>query len=519
MSAGQALESRTEQSRNYVLRILEGLERDPERIAVHSWNGALTGAEFHASVAHAAALLAQTGIGPKDTVAVLTEPNCAAMLAARYAVHLRGAAVVHIRSMNARSDADELPADEQTRLLHATGARVLMVDEPNHERGHVLSRGAGGPTLLTLPAKISPNDATNLPAAVPFEPQDLAVVDLTSGTTGTPKLVCRSFEARGRLIDLSFGAAAPGHRPMLLSVTPISHATATMVDAALVAGGTVVLHNGFQVQDVLQALAEQHVTDVYLAVPHLYRLIDQPGIDEARFPALRQVLYSGTAAAPSRIARAARVFGATLVQLYGSTEAGGMCTLTPPDHAEPELLSSVGRPFPWVETQIRRIGSDERVPRGETGEICVRSPTLMDGYLGEEEHGSPVIRDGWLRTGDIGHWDKYGYLHLLGRIGSIVKANGIKIHPSSVQDVLLRHPKVANAVVHGIRDAESVEQLEAAVQLHAGAGCSVDELRTHITAALSAAHVPGRFSWWEEIPLNSSGKPDYALLRGRKDAQ
>jgi fatty-acyl-CoA synthase len=519
MSAGQALKSRTEQSRNYVLRILEGLERDPERIAVHSWNGALTGAEFHRSVTHAATLLAEAGVGPGDTVAVLTDPNCAAMLAARYAVHLRGAAVVHIRSMNARSDADELPATEQTRLLRATGARLLVVDRPNHERGHALSRAAGGPTLVTLPREVSRSDAANPPAAVPFRPQDLAVVDLTSGTTGTPKLVRRSFETRGRLIDLSFGASAPGHRPTLLSVTPISHATATMVDAALVAGGTVVLHNGFQVKDVLHALVEHRVTDVYLAVPHLYQLVDQPGIEEALFPALRQVLYSGTAAAPSRIARAAHLFGATLVQLYGSTEAGGMCTLTPPDHAEAELLSSVGRPFPWVETQIRRIGSEEIVPRGETGEICVRSPTLMDGYLGEEEHGSPVIRGGWLRTGDIGHWDKYGYLRLLGRIGSVVKANGIKIHPSAVQDILLRHPKVANAVVHGTRDAESVEQLEAAVQLHAGTSCTVDELRTHIAAALTAAHVPGHFSWWAEIPLNSSGKPDYALLRGRKDAQ
>ncbi|WP_127355228.1 class I adenylate-forming enzyme family protein [Actinacidiphila soli] len=519
MSTGQTLNSHTTQPRHYVLRILEGLEKDPERIAVHSWNGDVTAADFHRSVTSAATSLARAGIGPGDTVAVLTEPNCAAMLAARYGVHLLGAAVTHIRSMNARSDVDELPAAEQARLLRATGARVLVVDGPNVRRGRALCENRDGTALVTLTSDDAVPGTVDLPPAAPYAPDDPAVVDLTSGTTGRPKLVRRSFGVRGRLVDLSFGVSAPDHRPTLLSVTPVSHATATMADAALAAGGTVVLHNGFDVDDVLHALTEQRVTDVYLAVPHLYRLIEQPGIDDAVFPALRQVLYSGTAAAPSRIARAARVFGPALAQLYGSTEAGGMCTLTPLDHCEPELLSSVGRPFPWVEMEIRDLDSDEAVKRGATGEICVRSRTLMDGYVGEEELVGPTMRDGWLRTGDLGHWDKYGYLHLLGRIGSVVKANGIKIHPSSVQDVLLRHPDVANAVVYGIRDTEYAEYLEAAVQLRTGARRSNDDLRAHVAASLSAAHVPENFSWWAEIPLNPSGKPDYAVLEGRKDAQ
>jgi fatty-acyl-CoA synthase len=139
----------------------------------------------------------------------------------------------------------------------------------------------------------------------------------------------------------------------------------------------------------------------------------------------------------------------------------------------------------------------------------------MDRYVGEEELVGPAMRDGWLHTGDLGHWDKYGYLHLEGRIGSVVKANGIKIHPSSVQDVLLRHADVANAVVYGIRDTEYAEHLEAAVQLSAGTRGSIDELRAHVAASLSAAHVPEKFFWWPEIPLNPSGKPDCAVLESR----
>ncbi|CAL9511068.1 class I adenylate-forming enzyme family protein [Streptomyces sp. enrichment culture] len=519
MSAGQALNENTEQTRNYVLRILEHLGADPARTVVHSWNGDLTAAQFRRCVADAAARLTRAGAGPADTVAVLTEPNSPAMLAARYAAHLLGAAVVHIRSMNARSDEDELPAAEQARLLDATGARVVLADEPNSPRGRELCDGRPGTVRLTLSRAAATTGRDPLPAAAPFVAENPAVIDLTSGTTGSPKLVRRSFGVRGQLVDLSFGSRPPEHRPTLLSVTPISHATATMVDAALAAGGSVVLHNGFDVDDVLRALAERQVTDVYLAVPHLYRLIDQPGLDRAAFPFLRQVLYSGTAAAPARTAEAARVFGETLVQLYGSTEAGGMCTLTPLDHCEPELLPSVGRPFPWVELEIRHPDSGEPVERGATGEICVRSPTLMDGYLGETDRGCLTKEGDRLRTGDLGHWDKYGYLHLVGRIGSVVKVNGIKVHPTTVQDVLLNHPAVRNAVVYGTRGEEFIERLEAAVQLRPGARCTGDELHAHIAAELSAAHVPDAFHWWEEIPLNPSGKPDYARLRGQKEVQ
>lgn len=519
MPVGQVLSENTQRTRNYVLRILEHLDADPSKTVLHSWNGDLTAAEFRRCVADAAACLARAGAGPTDTVAVLTEPNSPAMLAARYAAHLLGAAVIHIRSMNARSDEDELPAAEQVRLLHATGARMVLADEPNSRRGQVLCDGRAGTTLLTLSRAAATSGRAQLPAAAPFVARNSAVIDLTSGTTGSPKLVRRSFGVRGQLVDLSFGARPPGHRPTLLSVTPISHATATMVDAALAEGGSIVLHNGFDVDDVLRALTERQVTDVYLAVPHLYRLIDQPGLDRAAFPFLRQVLYSGTAAAPGRTAEAARIFGETLVQLYGSTEAGGMCTLIPLDHCEPELLPSVGRPFPWVEMEIRHPDSGEPVERGATGEICVRSPTLMDGYLGEKDRGSFTKEGDWLRTGDLGRWDKYGYLHLVGRIGSVVKVHGIKVHPTTVQGVLLNHPDVANAVVYGTRGETLVERLEAAVQLRPGARCTGDELHAHVAAELSAAHVPDAFHWWEEIPLNPSGKPDYERLRGQKEVQ
>ncbi|WP_055553918.1 ANL family adenylate-forming protein, partial [Streptomyces kanamyceticus] len=361
----------------------------------------------------------------------------------------------------------------------------------------------------------------------PYAPDRLAVIDLTSGTAGEPKLVRRSFRARGAQIDLSAGAVRPDRALTLLAVTPISHATATMVDSVLAHGGALVLHQDFDLTAVLHALTEQGVTDAYVAVPHLYQLLDRPGIERLPFPALRQVLYSGTAAAPARVQQAADLFGGTLTQLYGSTEAGGICAMTPLDHQEPELLGSVGRPFPWVDVEIRDPETGAEVERGEVGEIWVRSPTVMDGYADDPALTRRVLgADGTLRTGDLGHWDRYGYLHLVDRIGSVVKAHGLKLYPATIQRVLQSHPRVADAAVYGVRDSGYAEHVHAAVRLRPRAdpehGANdlddFDDLKAYVAAELSDAHVPAVIHRWTALPLNESGKPDLATLRNRKGA-
>ncbi|MEU5896692.1 MULTISPECIES: fatty acid--CoA ligase family protein [unclassified Streptomyces] len=524
---------------HYALRIVDALSREPERVVIRTTRESVTARDFLGSVAATARALRRAGATPDDTVAIMTEPNSPALLAARYAAHLVGAAVTHIRSMNARSDRESLSRAAQADVLRRTGARYLAVDAADAARARELREAARGLTPVDV---CHGHDAVPEPA--PYDPDRLAVVDLTSGTAGEPKLVRRSFRARGAQIDLSAGAVRPDGPLTLLAVTPISHATATMVDSVLAHGGTLVLHDDFDLTAVLHALTEQGVTDAYLAVPHLYRLLDTPGIDRMRFPALRQVLYSGTAAAPVRIQQAADLFGGTLTQLYGSTEAGGICAMTPLDHQEPELLGSVGRPFPWVSVEIRDPETGAEVARGEVGEIWVRSPTVMDGYADDPELTRRVLRgDGTLRTGDLGRWDPYGYLHLVDRIGSVVKAHGLKLYPATIQRVLQSHPRVADAVVYGVRDSGYAEHLHAAVQLHPsadtrptadaaaaeepeaaaepepeGAPDDLDDLKAYVAAALSDAHVPAAIHRWTALPLNESGKPDLATLRNRKGA-
>ncbi|MDN5932298.1 MAG: AMP-binding protein [Pseudonocardia sp.] len=511
MPAAQVTQLPLNADQSYVARIRDSLVRDPAHVVIHSGGNTVSAGDLLAAIGAVASALSRLNIGPSDVVAVLTAPNVPALLVARYAAHSLGAAVTHIRSMNARSDLDPLPLHAQARVLIETGARVLAVDAASSERARALRDHVPHLVVTRVDGQIAGGGA--LPHIHPHRPQDLAAIDLTSGTTGYPKLVRHSFGARERQVRLSAGDHPRDHRPILLCVTPISHATSTMVDAALLEGGAVVLLPEFDPAVVLTAVGQHRVTDMYLSVPALYQLLDHPDLMRTDLSSLRRVIYSGTPAAPARIVEALAVFGDRLAQLYGSTEAGGICTLVPLDHREPELLGSVGRPFSWVDIVIRELDSDAGVPQGGTGEVCVRSATVMDGYLNDPDHTARVLRDGWLRTGDLGYVDRYGYLRLIGRTGNVIKCGGLKIHPSTVEHVLLSHPLVANAAVFGVRDRDYRERVCAAVQLRSGACCSPADLSAYVAGALSPEHVPAEMTFWNSWPLTESGKPDHGILR------
>lgn len=510
-----------------VRRLLWRLAQRPSRPVVHHRGGRLTGAELADAVRATAVTLRRAGLTERGTVAVLTEPNHPAMLVARYAAHLLGACVVQVRSANPRSDAFPLPAATQDRILAETGATVLLTDASHLDRARALAGpGDGGRRLVgygvagpDCPDALADRDTPlgDLPDHVPGR---RALVAFTSGSGGAPKHIDQSFRVWESTVRSAAGDPADDGR-VFLAVTPLSHTIGAMVDAVLAGGGELVLHEDFDAPRVLRAIAEHAVTDTYLAVPHLYRLTRElagagaSGRAEAR--SLRRVVYSGTPAAPHRIAEAVEVFGPVLIQLYGTTEAGGISNLSPLDHLEPELLGSVGRPLPWVDVELREPGTGRAVARGETGEVWVRTPTVMDGYPGDPELTARVLRDGWLDTGDLGHRDRYGYLHLTGRTGQVIKSGGLKIYPAPVERALVAHPAVGHAVVYGVRDRDRTEHVHAAVVPAAGSACTAEELRAHVGALLSPLHAPAEIAFWDSMPLTERGKPDMARLRSRTD--
>ncbi|MFD9734953.1 AMP-binding protein [Umezawaea sp. NPDC059074] len=500
---------------HYVATILEVLGRDPDRVAVRSSGGSLTAAEVTRSVLAAADGIAATVTpGARPVVAILTVVNTPATLVLRYAANLAGAMVVHLHSTNAVDPADQLAERHRRDILRATGATVLAVDATTLPMARHLLDGLDRPPLLVAAEPLA-DDVLDLsagdpgaidPGTVPETPDEPAVVLYTSGSTGAPKGIAVPFRLRRLYLEAALGS---GEAIVYLATLPVSHSTGGMADNALVSGGTIVFHDGFDAGRFLEAVERDGISLAVLSPSQLYEVVDHARAHTADLSALKGVLYVGSPASPDRLAEAVKVFGERLVQFYGTTETGGITMLGPAEHFDPELRGTVGRPMS-AEVRVHEPDTDRVLPTGEVGEVCVRSPLTMPGYWGEPDLTARTIRDGWLHTGDLGSLDERGYLRLHGRLADVIKAHGIKIRPSTVEQALLAHPRVAQAAVYCVRDADRREFVHAAVV--AREAVSAAELAAHVAAELSDRHAPDVVRFRDRLPLDGAGKPDKRAL-------
>ncbi|MFB6887797.1 class I adenylate-forming enzyme family protein [Kitasatospora sp. NPDC056327] len=502
----------------YVSQILEVISAEPEKVVLSWRDRTLTAAELTALVRSAAQALHQHagGSGGGAVVAVLTVTNTAPTLVLRYAANLVGATVVHLHTTNAVDPADRLAADAKVKILRDTGATYLAVDAENLATARELRERLGAPLTLAALGDLGPDvldltagdpDALD-PAGIEIGPDRPAVVTYTSGTTGEPKGIAFDFRARNGFISAGLRM---GWRSVYLGCLPLSHSSGATADDSLASGGSVVLLDAFDPGEALRAVERHRITRMLLSPPQLYQLMDRPELGRTDLSSLRMVTYVGSPASPERLAEAVKVFGDVLIQVYATSEAGFVSMLSPAEHLDARLRGTVGRPIPdWV----RITDPDDRhdLRPGEIGEVCVRSPFTMSEYVAEPELTARTVRDGWVHTGDLGFVDGDGYLHLRGRIGEVIKTNGIKIHPVTVENALLAHPDVAQAAVFCVRDQDRIEHLHAAVTLREAGTAGPDELAEHVRARISPKHVPARIRVRSDLPLTGVGKPDKARL-------
>ncbi|MFJ7244223.1 class I adenylate-forming enzyme family protein [Kitasatospora sp. NPDC098652] len=505
----------------YVPEVLAALAEHPGKVVLRYPGTELTAEDYLRAVTGTYRTLRANGVGRGTVVAVLTAPNSPDMLSVRHAAHLAGAAVCYLRSTNPGTSTAMLPLTDQLGIVRDTGATVLYADRTSAARAAELAERSGA--VLVGPgqdgsAGTAPTDDPGAVAPGRGEPDDLAVIMFTSGSTGRPKGIRKSLRSWEGTVRIAVDTPAEAAEITALYSTPLSHSAGLLVDGALAVGGSVVLLPEFDAPQVVRAVIEHRVTRTFMATTQLYRLLDHLedlGHRDARsagLAGLRSLSYSGTSAAPSRLAVAHEVFGPILLQLYGTTESGRISYLDPAGHADAGLAATVGRVFPEVELEVRDPDTGVPLADGQVGEIRMRSPQLMDGYL-DPALDAGVLRDGWYRTGDIGYRDDRGYLHLLDRVSDVVKVDGVKIYPAVVERELLTVPGVALAAVYGVRDADGTEHLHAALTCRPGTLVEPEAVRKHISANLSPALAPERVLVLDELPMNPTGKPDKARLR------
>jgi len=252
----------------------------------------------------------------------------------------------------------------------------------------------------------------------------------------------------------------------------------------------------------------------------LYRLLDHPAVTASDLTSLRTIQYGAAPISPERLAAALAIFGPCFIQLYAQTEVPNFATtLSKRDHARgadtPELLLSCGRSVMMAEVSIRD-DDGASIPTGEIGEVCVRAPYTMDGYLDDPEAAAERFHGPWLRTGDLGMIDSDGYVFLKDRRSDMVISGGMNVYTAVVERVVVEAPGVAQAAVIGVPHPDWGEAVHAVVTMRAGVVLDERAVVDFCRERLAAYMRPKSVEAISEMPLTPYGKIDKKRLRASR---
>ncbi len=488
--------------------------RTPERTAVIEGGVESTYGELWEAALARAGALADLGVGPGDRVALLAA-NTTDFVTAYYGTLVAGGVVVPIPPM--------LVAGEIADLLGDSEARVFLVQEDLAAAGRaaveslptelVILRGDGEADLVARAAAARP-----LADAVGRGPLDPAVVFYTSGTTGKPK---GALLTHLNLVMNCFVNAfmANGFRPddVVLGCLPLFHTFGQTValNSAFLLGGKVVLQPRFDAGEAL-ALMREHEVDVMVGVPTMYVALLE-ALGDATPPALR-VCISGGAPLPVAVLEQFEArFGCRIQEGYGLSETSPTATANQP--AIGLRPGSIGHPLWGVEVEIAAADVEERIELlgpEEKGEIVIRGHNVFAGYLGQPEQTAAAMVDGWFRTGDIGVKDPEGFRHVVGRKKDMILRGGFNVYPRDVEEVMARHPAIAQVAVVGIPHPSHGEEVLAVVVLDpAETPPTPDDLLDWTRERVARHRRPRLVVFVDELPLGPTRKVLKRELRER----
>ncbi|WP_040840663.1 AMP-binding protein [Nocardia brevicatena] len=496
--------------------LAKALERYGERTAVHIGDSTLTYRDVRDQISRFAQALASLGLGVGSPVAVLSA-NRPEVLFAQGANNMTGARAMALHPMGS--------LDDHAYVLEDAGVETLIFDPAGFEEraAQLREKVPGLRNLLSFGPTEVGIDLIELVSGFEPGPLKAPVVDpdttmslaYTGGTTGKPKGVEMSYRGSAAMLRIQMTEWEWPDEVRFLVCTPLSHAGAAFWNPTAQQGGSIVVLPYFQPTKVLEAIEKYKITATMLVPTMLYALLDSPDLDKYDLSSLQTVFYGASAISPTRLAEAIRKFGPIFFQFYGQAESPmTISVLRKADHDlnKPERLASCGRPVPWLNVALLDEKGDE-VPQGEPGEVCVRGPLVMNGYLNKPEQTAEATEFGWLHTGDIARQDEEGFLYIVDRKKDMIVSGGFNVYPREVEDVLSAHPAVSAAAVIGVPDEKWGEAVKAVVVLRAGQTVSVEELQALVKERKGAVYAPKTVDFADGIPLSALGKPDKKALR------
>ena len=471
---------------------------DPRGACIADERQELSNGQFAEAVQAVAAKLAQAGLNSGDVLAIML-PNRVELVTSMFAAWRLGAAVTPINPA--------LTAHEAHYQVDDAAATLVVADDASAQK-----LGDSGPQIIAASELTSPAPAA-VPPPLSADPATPALLIYTSGTTGQPKGVIldhANISATARLVADWFEMS--GDTRSLL-VLPMFHVDGIVVSVVspLLAGGSTVIGRRFDAATFWAAVAKERPS-FFSAVPTIFARLaslsgEQPDTSSLRFA------ICGAAPMPAElISQFEQRYGVPVVEGYGQTECTVCCTSNPV-HGK-RKPGTVGLPLASVDVTVVD-DQDRPLPAGQAGQVVVRGPNVMRGYLRKPAESAEVLHGGWLHTGDVGRFDQDGYLTLVDRIKDLIIRGGENIYPKEIEDVLYTHPAVLEAAVVGQPDPVLGEQPVAFVVLRHGHDASPADPIEHCRASLARYKVPREVYIEKALPKNAIGKFDKRALRDR----
>jgi fatty-acyl-CoA synthase len=490
--------------------------------AERSW----TWREIDAHVSALTAALAARGIGKGDRVLVHSK-NCEEMFFSMFAAFRLGAVWV---PTNFR-----LMPDEVAYLATASGAKAFLChgDFPDHARAvtdaefiwRIGEEGTFGETSIS---EAMAKQAGATIANVAVDHDDPCWFFFTSGTTGRSKAAVlthgqMAFVVTNHLADLTPGTT---EEDASLVVAPLSHGAGVHQLMQTARGVATILlpTERFDIAEAFRLIEKHRVSNLFTVPTILKMMVEHPAVDQFDHSSLRYVIYAGAPMYREDQKFALKKLGKVIVQYFGLGEVTGNITVFPAAlHEEKDgplaRVGTCGFERTGMQVSIQDDNGRELKPF-ETGEICVIGPAVFAGYYDNPEANAKAFRDGWFRTGDLGHMDEEGFVYITGRASDMYISGGSNIYPREVEEKILTHPAIGEVAVLGVPDPVWGEVgVAVCVASEGAASVSEADMAAFLAPKVPRYKMPKRFFFWDALPKSGYGKIPKRLVRDELEAR